>query len=161
MAVLLDNIWTVLGFFMVSLLITVLVLVIYFQILTKSNTIDDIKSLEKRNANIAWVLSIIITIFVSYSYFSGEKEQIGSWLENDWYTKYYVYLYYDKNDVKNYKLPALAYRNGGDYFIEEIYWPNGNTIYLDDEVVPKIKSEVEDTDGNFYYVVLSTEKVKD
>lgn len=154
-----NNILTIFGFFLTSLFVLAVIGVIYLQILTKNQTINDFYLLEKRNVAIVWVLAIISTILISIQYFSGESSQIGSWLEEDWYTQYYVYLYYDKNDVKNYKLPALAYRNDGDYFIEEIYWPNGNILYLNEEVIPGVMCEVEDLDYNDYYVILSDEKV--
>lgn len=143
------------------LFVFAIIFVIYFQILTQDKKENDFNKLEKRNSIICHIFSALATIIFIYCYHISPHDQIGGIFEEDWYTKYYVYLFYDKNDTKNYRLPALAYRNDGNYFVEEIYWPNGNVLYLDDEVTPNKMCEVEDSNYNTYYIILSNEKIND
>ena len=101
--------------------------------------------------------------------------QIGSFYEKSEYSeKYYVYLTYNKNDVKFYKLPAdihssideyedydgtiHSYRN---YFLTKVYWPNGNILEFDYlEIEPEEQCSLSDIKGNDYYIELTKNKVE-
>lgn len=117
----------------------------------------------------------IITIggyhFIMQTFY--RNTQIGSIYEKSEYSeKYYVYLSYSKDSVKLYKLPAditsclEEYVDSSDnlahtrqYYISNVYWPNGNILDFDyQEITPNKKSHFCDREGNNYYIELTTEK---
>ncbi len=107
-----------------------------------------------------------------------QREEVGSLLEKRDYTaRYYVNLFPEEHDSKNYRVSAdiqatkESYNDGDTsysyrvYYIERAYFPNGGSVSFEDNgynesLVVGEKISVLDDDGKEWYVELTSEKVK-
>jgi hypothetical protein len=129
---------------------------------------------------------ILVILFISIaclslvrlgiSHFWGIKE-IGSFFEapRPYTTQYYVYLFSERNSVKNYRLPADLNidndcENDGEtstcfdlVSLEKAYFPNGGYLYFNDCILDMKKdssSSCIDQDGVSWNIQFKNEKVK-
>ena len=103
--------------------------------------------------------------------------QIGDLYEkNEYKEQYYINLFYSRDDVKNYRLPANIYscleryeyddgsiETSRVYYLETIYWPNGNTLDFRGFDLPELevnKKTYVSYNDETYYIELTTNKVK-
>lgn len=118
------------------------------------------------------IITVIIILGAIHFYFDtwGGTTQIGAFYEkSDYIEMYYVHFYYNETDVKNYRIRAKIESHVEEigenthkrfYYLDEVYWPNGNIISFDyEEIIPNKIIEVRSQDNNTYYVELTTVKI--
>lgn len=111
----------------------------------------------------------VLNLFLNF-YF--QNEIIGSYFEKEYYsTKYYINLYPDKGNTKNYSLKAdiqAEYRDVSmTYCMGKIYFPNGGYLTFDNMINSKDhplklneKVLVQDDNAKYWYVELTSRKVE-
>lgn len=79
--------------------------------------------------------------------------------------EYYVNLFPEKSQSKNYRVPGYIVTDDYGFHLIEVYWPNGGTLsfekksyYTDLSVNEKVLAE--DDSGDKWYVELTRDKVK-
>jgi hypothetical protein len=78
------------------------------------------------------ILSISICVIVNYYGTKYCGEQIGCLFEKEDYNAvYYVNVFEDRNNTKNYRLKADILKIEGKYYIDKAYWPNGGFLSFD------------------------------
>lgn len=141
--------------------------------------------MESENKNwfqkIGGLEGILITAFVLFAIVALTKpfitkhwgvKEIGHFYEapTPYTTKYYVYLFGENNEAKNYKLPAditVDSESDGDLGwttikLEKAYFPNGGFLYFENcflEGVKDVADQCEDQNGINWTVEFKKEKV--
>jgi hypothetical protein len=83
---------------------------------------------EKPKYNYALIFVIIALLIYGYKYYLGPTSP-GTLLERgkDYRAKYYVLLYPEDAEVKNYRVPGEISKSGDSYTLFNVYWPNGGS----------------------------------
>lgn len=167
------NIGSIIGFFVI----------LFFLFTIIQRTINRIRGIKNEKLNIKFDKKINTLIFISVTCFIINEisssplgsTQIGSLIEKPEYTeKYYVYLYPEGSQSKNYKLEAdisakiIKYEEGSEreYFIDKAYFPNGGYIAFDyednysDPLQIGKRTTFRDNKSKYWDIELTKEKVK-
>lgn len=137
---------------------------------------------KKISKNIVWILLILVFVFFVFirplvSRFWGVKE-IGSFFEasKPYEAKYYVYLFLNGDNLKNYKTPSdvivdeecIEFGNGdnreveceGFVKLEKAYFSNGRNILFNGCRIESGNTDCDDKNGNNWKIEFRGEKVK-